>query len=522
MENNINSVDTGLNTSEEKSYVEPESKEEVVDQPETKEPVENVKKNKDFKYPYSDVLKLNEDKVIPSIILPVASYAKLKEIEEHYDKLTAAGEDINKILTKDEITPLLVMLQGLNNVTKEDVYYDALNKEDADYTNNITYGDKELNLRNINFKQTTGVVSGATAVARFTALTGVGEVTQVPLWHSGFWVTLRPPKSSDIVSLEYEIAKNAIELGRQTNTLVFSNSSVIYNKIVAEFILKHITESSVKLPQDADILEYINVQDLNVLTLGMISCMYPRYIPITKACVNTTVLVDNIPSCTFVVQGKLDPKKMLIKDNKKINGYMREHMANRTPNSVSVDAVKEYQRKLNENNEKVITVKYDSVDVDLTIKNPNLKDYIKNGELWVSNIIKNAEELFTNSDTELIKNSKVSDILKSVIFGTYNTYISKIESNGIQVIDNETITNILDSISNNNNGYDDYIKTIKQYITDTAIAIVATPNYVCPECSKLQNEEAGPFKDLVPLNILESFFYLCVLRVQEYRNKNTY
>ena len=488
------------------------------------EEVKEVVKNKDFVTPYTDLNKLDVDNVIPSIILPVTSYNRLKEIEEHYDNVTKDNDgDINKILSKDELTPVLVMIQGRNYATLDDVYHSAVNNPEVkDYTNNIMYGDKELNIRNINFKPTTGVISGATAVARFTSLTGVGEVTQVPLWHSGFWITLRPPKSSDIISLEYELAKNTIELGRKTNTLVFSNSSVIYNKLVSEFIIKHITETSVKLPQDADLMEYINVQDLNSMILGIISCMYPKSIPITKACVNSTILADNVPKCTFVVQGKLDPKKMLVKDNKRINSYMREHMANRTPNSVSLDSVKEYQRKLKEEVIKTMNLVYDDVKITLTIENPNLKNYIKNGELWISNIVKKAEELFTESDSEYVKNNKVSDILKSVIFGTYNTYIAKIETNGMTVVDSETIADILDNISNNDKGYDYYIKTIKSYITDTAIAVVATPNYTCPSCSELQSKDEGPFKELVPLNILESFFYLCVLRVTEYRNKNTY
>ena len=124
---------------------------------------------------------------------------------------------------------------------------------------------------------------------------GVGEVTQIPLWHSGFWITIRPPKSSDVINIEYELAKNVINLGRQTNTLVFSNSSVLFNKIVAEYILKHISETSLKLPADEDLLDYIDVRDLNLMVIGMIASMYPRSIPITKSCINSTVIEDNKP-----------------------------------------------------------------------------------------------------------------------------------------------------------------------------------------------------------------------------------
>lgn len=522
MENKINETNTEevVHTEQPVKVVEPTPNEEPTP---VKAPEQPIKTG--IKYPFSGLSALNitdKDGVKPGLFLPTSNYDKIREVETHYDEKVEAGIDIKTLVNETELASLLVAFQGSGNTTKDNVYSDAINSPDSDFTNDIKYGDKELNPRHINFKQTTGVISGATAVARFTALMGVGEVTQTPLWHSGFWITIRPPKSSDVINLEYELAKNVINLGRQTNTLVFSNSSVLFSKIVVEFILKHISETSLKLPSDEDLLDYIDVRDLNLMVIGMIASMYPRSIPITKSCINSTIIVDDKPKCSFTVQGKLDPKKMVIKDNKRITKDMKEHMSNRTPNSVTIDSVKEYQRVLNLNTEDNIKIMYNENEIIMTLTNPNLKNYIKNGELWINNIISSAEELFTESDTDLIKNSKVSDILKSVIFGIYNTYISKLETNGVSVVDNETITSILDSISNNKDGYDVYIKAIKKFISNTTIALVATPNYECPECSKLQNEEDGPFKELVPLNIIESFFHLCVLRVQEYRERNIY
>lgn len=526
MEINVNEDQiTETNTEEVVQTEQPVKVFEEMPFEEPSEPKPKVVNKTGIKYPFTELTVLNitdKDGVKPGLFLPTSNYDKIKEVETFYDKKVEDGTDIKTLVNETELASLLVAFQGSGNTTKDSVYSDTLNSDDTDFTNDIKYGDKELNLRHINFKQTTGIISGATAVARFTALMGVGEITQVPLWHSGFWITIRPPKSSDVINLEYELSKNIINLGRQTNTLVFSNSAVLFIKLVTEFILKHVTETSLKLTSDEDMLDYIDVRDLNLMVIGMITSMYPRSIPITKSCINSTIIEDDKPKCSFTVQGKLDPKKMIVKDNKRITKDMKEHMSNRTPNSVTTDAVKEYQRLLNLNNDDILKVTYNENEIVMTLQNPNLKNYIRNGELWINNIISSAEELFTESDTDLIKNSKVSDILKSVIFGIYNTYIAKLETNGVSVVDNETITSILDSISNNKDGYDVYIKTIKKYISSTTIALVATPNYECPECSKLQNEEDGPFKELVPLNIIESFFHLCVLRVQEYREKNIY
>ena len=54
---------------------------------------------------------------------------------------------------------------------------------------------------------------------------------------------------------------------------------------------------------------------------------------------------------------------------------------------------------------------------------------------------------------------------------------------------------------------------MRDYISETAIAVVATPSYTCPKCKEEQSpDENSDFKNLIPLNMVETFFDLCALR----------
>ncbi len=255
-----------------------------------------------------------------SILLPGSTYEIILKTLKVID--TIDPKEFEKLYTKKQTVATGINIESSRTTTRDNVFVDNL-KEVNDFVNTVKYSDKDLVSRPINFKQTDGVISGSTAVARFTSLLGVGVVTQVPLWHSGIWLTIKPPKQTDIINLEIAIANNQIQLGRETNTLVYSNYSVIYNRLVTDFILKHIVDSSLKIPEDDDIRNHISMHDMYPLILAMISSMYPDGIPVTRTCINTSVLNDDkTPKCDFVVSATLDTNKLLWVNRKALNNKL--------------------------------------------------------------------------------------------------------------------------------------------------------------------------------------------------------
>ena len=295
-----------------------------------------------------------------------------------------------------------------------------------------------------------------------------------------------------------------------------------------DFIKDHIQNSSLKLSPEDDILDYINIQDLQPLVLGVIISMYPKGAPITRSCVNTIVLDDdNVPKCDYSIRGVLDPKKLLFVNRKALSSEHINQMIKRLPNSVTIDDVKNYQLTLDRIKPHKIEFNTEAEDVkiNLTISLPSIKEYITAGEEWVNDIIYKSEELFTDADNQEAKDKKVDEMLSTFVLGLYSTFITEIENvnEGKKVVDKATIINLLELFSGDRVILKDYIPKITKFITDTAVAIVATPTFVCPKCNANQAVSENPaFKELIPLNIIESFFDLSTLRGAKLRSIDMY
>ena len=349
---------------------------------------------------------------------------------------------------------------------------------------------------------------------------GIGEYVEVPLYHSGFWITLRPPKQSEIITLETNLANLTVSLGRDTTSIVYSNYSVIANRHIVEFIKDHIYKSSLKLKEDDDILNYINVQDLQSMVLGLVISMYPNGIDLIRPCTNASVVDENgMPKCDYVATVKVDPKKLLFVNRKALPNNCLETLSKKLPNSVTTDEILEYQNSIAQLAPKDVTFKTDNdKEVTITFKTPMLAKYIVSGESWVQNIITKTEELFTDSDTKESKNKKVEDMLSTYLLGIYNTFVYKISTanDGVvhTVTDETTIDNILEVMSTDRTMLTEYVDKVAEFITNAAIAVVGIPTYECPKCKAIQEDSKAneDLRSIIPLNMVENFFDLSALR----------
>jgi len=456
---------------------------------------------------------------------PTGTNSKTTELSKQLDSLPA-GEFEKKYKDNDNLIALNVSLGGERNTNREDIY-GGLTEEEL--VNEVKYGEKSLEIKPVTVNSKKNVISGDTAVAMFTSSLGIGNIMHIPLWNSGFWISIRPPEDPDIINLDIALSNYELELGRNTNTLVYSNYSVIFIKLVTDFIENHIMNSSLKLNADESIMDHILISDLYPMILGIITAMYPKGYEITKGCKNTLVADDdgNL-KCNFIATGKVNPRKMLFVNRQRINSTGLEHMAKRQPNSVTVDMVKNYQKLVNSGEEKVFDISNSSKDIKVTLKSPTISAMIESGELWVNTIISKAEEAFTKTDTDVVKNKKINDIVKSSVLGIYNIYTTKIEfeNNGEtkSVVDTSTINTLLNVISSEDDIVESYSKAIKSYINDDMISMVGMPDFICPNCKEAQlSSDSNPaFKEIIPINMLEDFFDLSALRAKKIRNKETY
>ncbi len=186
--------------------------------------------------PYRDEEEFDKDKHKRKVVLlPAGKYSTLMSLLDFINNV----DDVKfkEIYTKKQAGVSGMNIESLGTTIEGDVYA-AQGVDAEDYVNDIKYADNELNPKHLKVGGT-GTMTGSAAIAKFSSAMGIGESTHVPLWHSGIWVTIKPPKDTDVINLEIALANNQIKLGRDTNTLVYSNYSVVFNRIITDFIITH-------------------------------------------------------------------------------------------------------------------------------------------------------------------------------------------------------------------------------------------------------------------------------------------
>jgi len=491
------------------------NEETKVEEVTTVEETETISLEEHKKDPLTEKKDISPEEANAYLPFPSNLYSKLVDALEKINTLTK--EDFDKKYTRDDARVVKLNADSTDYTNTEDMLADPLNKEEG-YINDIKYGSKELNIRPLPVNGNGRALNGDAAIARIASILGVGEVTQVPLWHSGFWVTLKPIKDVELINLDIMLTNNQIQLGRDTNTLIFSNYSVVFNRILTNFIVNHIQNTTLDLPAGDDIRDYIAVQDLYTLVNALLYSMYPKGHTLTRSCRNSTIIDDETkkPKCNKVMSAKVDFRKLLWVNRK---GLSKEHMkimSLRNPNSVTVEDVLEYQNTLSINkrrNKKFTTTNGEIIEI--VFKSPTLKKYIDNGEAWVNNVIDSCESMFTETTDNDERNLIIDNVTSTMVLGIYNIYVEKIiYSDGSYT---EDVDNVLAIMSSDNLLLKDFLKEVKDYINNNNISIIGIPDYTCSNCKETQNSKdtKGPFKQMIPINVLESFFSLCVLRIMK-------
>jgi len=481
--------------------------EEAVNEVKVEKPIDNhtVKDTMEF---------TSEVKDISDVFESLSSTAKHSFLLKYLKQVSAmTTEEFDAVYNTQDILSLNINSTSQRFTNTNDILTNAI--KEGDFVNDVNYGDNALSARNVNVKAK-GTVTGAAALASFNSIIGVGTTAQIPLWHSGFWVAIKPPTNQALLNLELALAENEIELGRNTNTLIYSNYSVVFTRLVVDFILEHLVSTSITLSPNDDIRDYILQQDLYPLVLVLIKAIYPTGYETTITCNNTLEVDEDLkPKCNFVANAKIAPELLLWVNRKHLTDKALEHMSKRGSNAVSINAVKEYQNLMGVNKAKEYKIKHHEDEIVITFKMPTLKDYIDNGELWVENLISGIEDTFTSETSVKDKNKSINKVLMVIVLGIYNVFVDSVKiNNGIVSRDSDglqMITSALETLSGDDEILSKFIDYVKEFIDSTTMAVVGSPNYTCPECSTLQEDKS---LEIIPMNILESFFVLSALKIQ--------
>lgn len=346
-------------------------------------------------------------------------------------------------------------------------------------------------------------LTGERAVLRARALMGLGSVIRIPLWHSGFWISLKAPSDAALLELNRKLTEEKITLGRSTFGMAFANTTVFFAGWIMDFALSHVYDSTLTPDAESNLRSHIKAEDIPLIAWGLACVCWPGGFPYARAVLDPA-------KGEQVIKEKLNINKLLWVDNASLTAWQIAHMSKVHGQNHGIADLDRYRKEFVRRQGREIVV---NENLSFMLRSPTMDQYLNSGHKWINNIVHMVDKAFERTDNEQVRDSYIWDQGKATNMRQYAHYVESIKLGANDIIDDEeTIESLVDTFSTDAEIRKAYFDGIKNYIEDSAIAIIAIP--------ATENEDRASlprFPNLLVLDTLSVFFTLLVQKIPHIR-----
>ena len=400
-----------------------------------------------------------------------------------------------------------IVAEGMMHGSYHDCMLPAAAREGAAYQQRPTFGNRPLTIAQPRFgDDTSQLLTGKRGMLRVNSLLGRGAIIQVPLWHSGFWITLQMPEEIELLDTFDRIINTKIEFGRRSNGLAFANHAVIDNGAVMDLAMRCLYETTLAdVKSVAELRALIKVPDLHLVAWGLACAMHPRGFQFERS------VLDPKGVATHVVRENLNVAALLWLDRSSLNDWQMKHMSQRGTGSMSKESIKIYQDHFVRGASKSVQL---HEMVSMTLRVPSVDEYLNAGQLWVDELTTVVNEVFTQDMSAKQRNEMIWDRARASSMRQYAHWVESIDTaHGQKMPGREDIANTVASLSADNEIRDKYYAAMKEYINDSTVALIGVPQAHPDEAS-----QALPrFENIIPLDPISVFSSLLSQKIQQIR-----
>lgn len=354
-------------------------------------------------------------------------------------------------------------------------------------------------------------LTGEAAVSRLRAYRGLGNMYRVPLWNSGFWITLTAPTEPEMIELHRLIAADRAQLGRRSYGMSFTSTTGIYADRILAFAIEHIYKTTVKIKPETDIRSLIKCTDIPTIAMAIAATKWPSGFDYERAC------MCDPENCKHVVKERIDITKLLLVDTSNLTQWQIAHMSKMASDSVEEADVLRYQ----EETAIAQTVKYqldkDSQSpVEVSFRVPTALQYIQSSHRWINDITTMVDRALTKDTSNDQRNAYLLTQGQATSLRMYNHWVKSLSYGDVATTDLETIEQNMDTISGDDVLRGDFHKYVQEYIAASTLTVVGVPSFTCPVCKK-DNESPNPhptIKDAIPIDVYQVFFEVIAQRIR--------
>lgn len=410
-----------------------------------------------------------------------------------------------------------VLMAGSTNVPYGQGLEATAEREDAEWVQVIEHGASRLQGVTPPVRAKAGVKPvGDVASFYLRSALGQGTAFRAPLWHSGFWLTVRSPGDAALLELHRRMNAEKISLGRQTYGYLYTNNTSYISQFLVDFVLDHVYEASVAYQSREELLSLIRLPDLQALLWAMVCARYPNGFQYERACAADT------HKCHHIVEERLSVQRLLWVDKPQLTEFQKSHMTKRQRNAVTKEDLARYVADFVRGQPKSVTLiekteDNDGVSIELAV--PSIADHLNAGYAWVNGIEETYGRLLQedapNRDKYLLDQGRATTMRQ------YSHYVKKIctqtqNDETLEFDEQSIIDKMLDDMSSNDELRMKFMSATRDYLDESVVAMVAVPTYTCPKCGGHNTgERMRGFEQLIALDVQSTFFQLLVQIVQK-------
>lgn len=411
-----------------------------------------------------------------------------------------------------------IISSALNNTPYKGMFVKALEDTNAEFHQGIAHQGSFLAPAAPKHKLVENQsLKGESAAIRLMGHLGLGSLFQIPLWHTGIWVTFKPPTESEIVELNRLLMSDKIQFGRYSYGYAYSNVVGYTVDRLVDFALSHIYDTTVKTDEISfnQLKDYISSQDIFSLLWGFICTVYPRGFQYQRAC------TTDPSKCQNIVQEKLNLTKLLWVNSNALTDWQKAHMSNRQSRQKDKASIVKYKEELKGLNKKrVLVTPPGDNEVCVTFRSPSITEYIESAQKWIGEIVQTVEAVVGNDDNLNVEEKESLILTHGLASGMrqYTHWVDSIEFATNIVEDKETIESNLNVLSSDDKIRDKFMDEAATYINESTVAVVGIPAYNCPSCHENQQTKQYPsFVNIIPIDVMQVFFDLITQRLERIR-----
>ncbi|MBH14080.1 MAG: hypothetical protein CMF37_15290 [Leeuwenhoekiella sp.] len=472
------------------------------------EPEETIKPTFTQTGDYSTPLDESKNTDVP-LALPSANMSNMFDVLSDMAKVSVSSDSAQ--LWKDTLELSLGEdIMPYSKMFAKPFFEERLASEGSDFRQYVDSDSGRLSAVKPRIGKTNpgGTISGEAALLKVNAMLTMGTSVQIPLWHSGMWVSIKAPSEGALIELDERIALEKGKLGRSTRGTAFSHSGVYIRGHLFNFIIDHIYDCNVKDWNEQMLRENILVTDYSLLIWGLSCAVFPKGYPFTRAC------MSDISECQHVIKETLNIPKLLWTDNSVLSEKQRTHMAQRS-SKVTLERVKWYQEEFTHPNAKALRINA-AVSMDLRV--PTMLETISSGVRWAEDIERMTEEGL-GKDIKYEKRARyMQEQSKLIMLRRYSHWVGRFvigEGDDAAVVagnDRETIDKLCEQLSADTDTIKTFRNHMQTFIDNAAFSIVGIPTYTCPSCGGEQKDAHGRSPYLIPLEIEQLFIILVAFK----------